>query len=246
MKQQFTELFAGASIRGQSHIARHLPNQDAFFIQSYGFGKVFVVADGVGSKPYADIGSRAVVKAVLNGVKLWQGQEGATPKQLLQIIHALWELYIQPYEREHCATTCLFGVYLYGGQLILAQVGDGIIMFLRKDELIVLSEKEDDFLNTTKPIHKVRSYSEWSVQQFDVRNDSFMLLLGTDGVAEDIIEEERSAFMRYLCVKIAQKSTLKKRNTIIKKMLKHWGNRYNTDDKTLIIFNREAMQNADE
>ncbi|WP_251628377.1 PP2C family serine/threonine-protein phosphatase [Niallia sp. MER TA 168] len=242
---QMKVIYAGASVRGPQHVRNNLPNQDAIRIQSFSFGTVMVVADGVGSRKLSDIGSKMVTKAVVEGVKIWKKQQGASSTHLLRLIHALFELYVHPYERDECATTCLFAVLLTDGRLILAQVGDGAILLRYQDELMMLAEKEDDFVNITTPITRVRTLSDWSVKEIAIGADEFTLFLGTDGVSEDLVPEKCSDYIDYLCSEISRATKQKKRNRIIRTKLLNWPNKYNGDDKSLIIFQRKAMLNVD-
>jgi hypothetical protein len=54
----------GASVRGLSHIAEGLPNQDAWAKFHHVWGDGIVVSDGVGSKPFSSFGSHAACLAV--------------------------------------------------------------------------------------------------------------------------------------------------------------------------------------
>lgn len=236
--------YAFASIPGPSHLEKKLPNQDAVCVQPLPFGYVFAVADGMGSKKHSDIGSKAAAKAVVDAVKLWYRNDQPPAHHLLRLIHVLWGMYIEPHDRKDCATTCLFGVYLHSGSLILAQIGDGVVMLHHQDELHVLKEKEDEYFNETTPLHHAQTLNDWSLKEYDVGQDDFMLFLGTDGVAEDIIEERRTDYMRHLLAEITRYRKQKRRNLYIKKKLKKWANPNNSDDKSLIIFSRKVIEDG--
>ncbi|WP_129727903.1 PP2C family serine/threonine-protein phosphatase [Ectobacillus funiculus] len=237
--------YAFASVPGPAHVANNLPNQDAVRIQPFSFGYVFVVADGMGSKKYSDIGSKAATKAVVEAVKDWYHKDSAPIHHIIRLVHVLWGLYIEPYASNDCATTCLFGVYLHNGTVILAQIGDGVIILHHQNELHVLKEKGDEYYNETMPLHSAQTLNDWAIKQFNVGQDDFMLFLGTDGVAEDIIEERRADYMQYLLDEITKYRKQKRRNLCIKKKLKTWANPNNTDDKSLIIFSRKVIKDVD-
>ena len=55
----------GISVRGPGHVRACLPNQDAFHVDSYKWGDVAVVSDGVGSCPTSEHGSSAACRAVV-------------------------------------------------------------------------------------------------------------------------------------------------------------------------------------
>jgi len=54
----------GASVRGPGHVATCEPNQDAWTSFHRVWGDGIVVSDGVGSKPFANVGSDAACFAV--------------------------------------------------------------------------------------------------------------------------------------------------------------------------------------
>ena len=60
-----------ASIKGMLHENANIPNQDAYSVKRYKFGTILVVSDGLGSKKYSDIGSKAVGKAINRAVQIW-------------------------------------------------------------------------------------------------------------------------------------------------------------------------------
>jgi hypothetical protein len=236
--------YAFASVQGPSHIAKNLPNQDAVLLQHLAFGYIFVVADGMGSKKHSDIGSKAATKAVVEAVKDWIQKENAPTHHLLRLIHVLWGLYIDPYETDDCSTTCLFGIYLNNGTVILAQIGDGVVMLHLQNELHVLKEKDDEYFNETMPLHHAKTINDWTIKQFFVGEDDFTLFLGTDGVAEDIVEDLRADYMHYLLDEIGTYRKQKRRNLCIKRKLRTWANQNNSDDKSLIIFSRRVIEDV--
>lgn len=231
--------YAWASVIGPSHILNELPNQDACAVLSLKEGMAFVVSDGVGSKKHSDIGSKEVIKAVKQAIKTWYQFPHASANHLLSLIHTYWEMGILPYDRDDCSATCLFAVILNDNRCIIGQVGDGVILFKLGKDHYVLHEKEDDYVNVTLPLHLARR-KDWKIEDFFI-DDSFEILLATDGVSEDLIKEKRFHFMTDLVEKISDVKGQKKKNSKIKNMLKKWGNPYNSDDKSLIIYSRRVM-----
>lgn len=64
----------GVSVRGTAHEACGLPNQDSFLIRKTQNGVAAVVADGLGSKPYADAGSRQACRAAIRAIKTFENR----------------------------------------------------------------------------------------------------------------------------------------------------------------------------
>lgn len=235
------EYYAGATITGQSHLEIGQKNQDNFSITKYNFGLVMVVADGLGSKKYSDIGSRQVCKSVGEAVKVWFKKSDAPIEMLIKLIHSIWNMLIYPYPKNECSTTCLFSIILNDGRVVLGQLGDGLIYYLQNNSLTVLDEKHDDFVNITTSMSSVKSINDWKYKIINISNDNFSLFMTTDGLSEDIIVEKRKDFLIYLLKKIKCKTNQKSRNITIKKILKNCEGEYNNDDKTLIIYSREEI-----
>lgn len=232
--------YAWSSVRGPGHILRDLPNQDACVVLSLKEGIAFIMSDGVGSKKHADVGSKAVVKAVKMAIQTWYKFPQAPANHLLRLIHTYWDLCVLPYNRDDCAATCLFAVILHNERCIIGQVGDGVILFKLAGECYVLQEKEEDYLNVTTPLHLARR-SDWQIEDFYIEGD-FELLLATDGVSEDLVKENRFYFMTHLVELIEGEALQKKKNRKLKKLLQTWKNRYSTDDKSLIIYSGKVMK----
>jgi serine/threonine protein phosphatase PrpC len=230
-------IYSGATIKGQTHHVSALPNQDSFLIKKYSFGIVTVVADGLGSKKHSDIGSKSVCRAVSKAARIWSNYKDAPIEQLIRIIHNLWDLEILPYEKNDCGTTCLFCIFLFRGDIVFGQLGDGVIAYSMDQHFKILSNKNDAFLNFTQSIHSVQTLDHWTYHIEKFKGTDFSLLMATDGVSEDLIEEKRHAFMNYMIEQISEEETLTNRNRIVKKTLQNWITPYSYDDKTLILLN---------
>ncbi len=63
--------YGAASVIGKAHLDDALPNQDAFLIKKMSYGTIIVMADGMGSKKKADIGSKMICRAVCEAVEVW-------------------------------------------------------------------------------------------------------------------------------------------------------------------------------
>lgn len=237
------EYYGGATITGQSHLEIGQKNQDHFSITKYNFGLVMVVADGLGSKKHSDIGSNQVCKAVGEATKIWFKKNDAPIELLIKLIHNIWDMLIYPHPKNECSTTCLFAIILNDGRVVLAQLGDGIIYYLKNNSLVVFDEKNDDFINITNSMSSVKSINDWKYTIINISNDNFSLFMTTDGLSEDIIFEKRKDFMLYILKKLKYKTNQKRKNFVIKKILHDCEGEYNSDDKTLIVYSREERIN---
>jgi serine/threonine protein phosphatase PrpC len=236
-------LYGGASVRGAGHIKNNVENQDAYSIREYKFGVVLVVADGLGSKEQSSTGSQAVCKSVCEGIEIWNKKGRCSEESLILLIHNLWRMNIYPYTQRECGTTCLFAVHFHDGEVLLAQIGDGMISYIQKDEFNILHEKDDEFGNFTNSIDQVKNINEWTIKSINTNKNPFKIMLATDGVSEDLIPEKRRDLLCYLTNILKNEKSYKKRNLKLKNILKNWLTKHTIDDKTIVVFEYEVSSN---
>ena len=231
-------LVRGVSVKGPQHIRSKKSNQDSFMIKDLKCGKVAVVADGMGSCKYARVGSRAICEAVCESCEIWSRYKKPQLALLFQMIMNLWYLKISPLPKEQCKTTCMFVFYNYDGDVIIAQVGDGIIAYKHGDEFNIFFEKEDDFSNETLSVSKITKLSQWNIKRFNVKKEErFSLFICTDGISEDLIPEKREDFLEALLNLYKDRSSWKK-DARLPKLLKKWPTPKHGDDKTIVVFHK--------
>lgn len=232
---------AGCTLIGKSHIDLGIINQDSFIIREYSFGTVMVVADGLGSLIYSNIGSKMVCEAVCEASKIWINNDNKNIRNLIKLIHILWEMKISPYEKNDCGTTCLFSLVINDtNRVIIGQIGDGLLAYITGNELSILKEKNDDFLNITNSMHNVKKFSEWTYDEFILESNNLTLLMCTDGISEDIVENKQKEFILELESMLTNKKSMKQRNKKLKKILKAWKTPYSDDDKTIILYMKKG------
>jgi len=196
---------------------------------------VLSVADGLGSSKYSHIGSLYSVKATKKAIIEWRKLRNRDTNILLQLINFYWNLYIRDinYKKDDCQSTCLF-VYIdkYTKEVIIGQLGDGMIYF-KSDDILYLSENLDDF-NYTKSLGKSINISDWNIFYSKINLNNFKCILATDGVSDDIVASKEEEFLDTLIFKMADKN-LKSRNYVIKDILQNWLTKFHNDDKTICI-----------
>ncbi len=229
----------GASVKGPAHIKSGLPNQDAWMARQLSFGSIICVCDGLGSRKNSDLGSKMACVSVIEAAKIWVLNDKALVNTLLQLIHSIWNLKIQPLSADECATTCLFTIKLNSGRCILAQLGDGLIMAKTYDtNIIQLEESEEDFTNFTTGLGIAKSLSEWKIKEYFENDPIQTIVLCTDGISEDILEHNRKNYMKYVVEKYAPLTGIKRWHTIIND-LKNWPTPSHSDDKTIAVMHED-------
>ena len=229
----------GTSVRGPGHVRACMPNQDAFHVDSYKWGDVAVVSDGVGSCPTSEHGSSAACRAVVESIESWTQAE-ADVNALLGRIYCNWLKWVKPFKPRESAATCLFAFRPVEGNMIFGMLGDGLIAILKNDGSYVelCDDKEDCFSNQTSALSAETEIGQWCVKETD-QEECAAVLLCTDGIADDLLPERREGFVRWIFEK-GRPLPLVSMIRETRKMLENWPTPKHTDDKTIVcLFRRE-------
>ena len=225
----------GISVRGTAHAYHGLPNQDAFLIRKTQNGVAAVVADGLGSKPYADVGAQQACRAAVRAIKTFENRSDIAFSDLLMLIQSYWISALTAYPASNCSATCLF-LYVTDTDITAARLGDGMICLLGKnaaDSVVLTDEKEDSFANATDCLTSEHILSKWEIKKYE-RSLFTSAVICTDGIASDLQDGAHRDFVRELTIQSVQKSVYKNRSDA-KKWLTAWPVTGSGDDKTLIF-----------
>ena len=209
--------------------------QDAFGIINKNAFTLLIVADGLGSAKYSDFGAQKAVVSVEKAINSWRSLKKKDLKVLIQLVHFNWNLLIGDSEldKTDCSTTCLFAyIDKIDKKLILAQLGDGLLLFQDCSEIVFLKSYDD--YNYTKSLGSSKSFSDWNIKLIDINLHEFKLLICTDGISEDIVENKEFEFTKNL---ISEMEKLKhsNRNKYLTELLENWPTKFHSDDKTICI-----------
>lgn len=227
----------GVSVIGPEHIKNNISNQDSFSIVKNDNYTLLVISDGMGSKKYADIGSKkacyAVRKAICNYMKL--KQKSMSFSLLFKNIINIWENSLLPYLAKDCSSTCLFS-FITKDKILLARLGDGMICLLGKnkqDDLLITDEKKEEFINSSNSLSDTLAYQEFEYKVVD-REKIKAILITTDGISSDLKENSHIPFSRDLIKSLKTQNIFNRKKSLIK-MLKEWPVAHHTDDKTIVV-----------
>ena len=196
---------------------------------------VFVVSDGLGSALNSDFGSKSVLVAVRKAAKEWIALKKKDEKVLLQLIHFYWNLEIldSEFDKKDCLSTCLFAIIIHTEKrVILGQLGDGLICYKSDNKEEIISSNTD--YNYTKALGASTKIEDWNLVSAKINLADFKLLMATDGVSEDIVENKEIDFTISLVENLTNISK-NSRTKYIKRMLENWPTRFHSDDKTILI-----------
>ena len=236
-RKNINEYYGYASVRGQSHIATKTPNQDAVKIRKTQYGITLVVADGVGSHKYSQIGSRTIVKSVTDAFYMFEsGQIPVT--DITATAYKLFKKRVPKSKNTQSSTTCIFAHISEKHGLFVGQVGDGACYIELNDTFTTLKGKESEFANLVVPLNPSLESAEWHTRHFKADKEAKLrILLATDGVSNDIIPEKENQCLGHYCNEVKNIDAFG-RNRFIRKTLKHWDVPGSSDDKTMIVYSR--------
>jgi serine/threonine protein phosphatase PrpC len=230
--------YFGASAVGPRHRAQGEPNEDSWLGARGAFGTLVVVSDGMGSRRDARRGAKMACRAVLDAVRAWHKAGACSLDELLSGIEPRWCSLIAPSTARDCAATCLFALAHVRGQVYVAAIGDGIALLRTQRGLEwVVGPRSAGFANETDSLGHSAS---WTSRTFP-REGGDVVLLATDGVADDLLPERIDGFLQWLMDDFAGMVPAQ-RWRALQRELQDWPTPHHTDDKTLaVLAQREAV-----
>ena len=220
----------GASVIGPAHILNHSPNQDALFLQGRQGGWITSVCDGVGSCVHSDIGSKVASKAVQHTLR---ENRMLMPHEVTNAdIHAKWLQHIKPYAVHEVATTCLYGQVLPGGETVVGQLGDGLILYRENGIFHQLTLNRMGYGNQTAVLWKQHTPEQWLNARFTLQKPGDGVILMTDGISDDLIVDFLPAFFEVM-YQTALRCNRRQAKRWLEKELRDWATPKHGDDKTL-------------
>lgn len=232
----------GVSVIGPLHIRENIPNQDYWLGKEYSWGSILVVSDGLGSKPYADVGSKAACESVVKIAEKWDFDKDFDQDRFTNRIHSEWLRRISPLRAEDCSATCLFAIQV-GGNCFLGKLGDGLICLGSRSDQAYLEVSHDNsqgFSNLTLSLYSRHYSSDWQVSIHDSSLYDFVFMC-TDGIADDLLQENIKDFacgvVENYEPKVSGGEALKAPEWLI-----NWPVKGHSDDKTFALMVRKVLK----
>ena len=209
-------------------------NQDAVMHRFWKNNWCIAVCDGMGSKPLSHIGSSLACQSVYEVLK--HCDFSLAEKEVAKKIYIYWlkllkDKNILPTD---AATTCLFAWGNRQGNVRLFQLGDGAIYYQSESFGHVGVKSDDLFSNQTNALGYSKKWDDWSYKEIDLTDPNHGIILMTDGISEDLLNERRFTSA------LIQKATLhsvRRLKKYIQHELIHWPTPQHSDDKSIgIVF----------
>lgn len=217
---------------GPSHIANGMPNQDFAQLCISKKITVGVVCDGLGSKKYSHIGSKALAKSLISAASIFDFSKNLNLFE--PVLKSLWDVNIYPYSNEDCKTTLLFCI-IKNSKIYIGRVGDGAIVVLGKKDVVVL--EKDEFANITNSFGGTTKI-DWQVFQ---EQDIEAVIIFTDGISDDIASSQMINFAKSFVSEYKNMKQNKKKRAIYR-WLKNWPVKGHSDDKSILALQRQTSE----
>lgn len=228
------ELLA-ASARGPGHEQLGTGNEDAWIAARLTGGSVIAVADGMGSKPEAAVGARTACDAAVVAMDLWWRGPAQEVQALPDLIEATWRAWLGRVDPSDARSTCLVAGISDDGSLVVAALGDGIVLVVdERDEVDVVTDERTGFGNETYALGDRGSRSPWRLRVTPQVGPGTAVLLATDGVADDLLPEARAGFARHVISSFGGLPEWE-RGFALWRELRDWPTPGHSDDKTVAV-----------
>lgn len=232
------------AVQGRSHIKSDIPCQDKTYSAVDNDTQVIALADGAGSAKLSHYGAETVTKFICSELiekfdAYFATNDGAAVKQ--QLIEGLLKSLNETSKHLDCeikelASTLLF-VAVKNEHFIIAHIGDGVIGYLKNDELKIASQPENgEFVNTT-----VFTTSKDTIMTMKLIKGSLGQIQGfvlmSDGTETSLYSKKERKLADVL-KKIMQMSTVISTNKVQEQLKQSFENviiQATTDDCSIVI-----------
>ena len=213
------------AVKGRSHEKVNMPCQDKTYALFENDVQTIALADGAGSAKLSHFGAETVTRCICEAMvqkfdDYFNNEDGMTVKQ--QMIEVIEKRLEQTAKQQECdmidlASTLLF-VAIKDNKFIMAHIGDGIIGYLKQDELkIATHPMNGEFINTTVFTTSMDVVRETRLIKGGVEEIKGFVLM-SDGTESSLYNKKDDKFADV--VKKIMKMSMKSEIKIVEKQLK--------------------------
>ena len=195
------------TVRGRRHIESNEPNQDAMYICTNKDNGIAVVADGLGSCRYSELGAKIAVDSTVSVLQehLARYQHGFFMENIIakKIVND-WRLELGA-KATQADSTLLFCA-VAKSYLLVGGIGDGLAQWCFTDGTIGCLNGYDLFTNHTNSLAMPEAVRKFEVQIIPVlpQHLPVIILLASDGIADDLEKNKKQLLAQYLCDKVLE------------------------------------------
>lgn len=197
-----------------------------------------IVADGLGSCKHSDEGSLKITEIVENWLLSKLSEYAYLSYNVSNImtkrIVEEWNAAYGVKEVFNYDTTMHMAIF-YKGSLLIGGIGDGMALISVDDQICKDTiDSRNLFSNVTNSMCSldVNELLEYEIVKAEEFNEKIVMILATDGIADDLIPEKKLTLPNYFGEVIQENGvdTLQKK---LKEWIEDWETESHSDDKTL-------------
>jgi serine/threonine protein phosphatase PrpC len=179
---------AAASMIGAGHLQSGQPRQDAYNFMVGESGRLYVaIADGLGSKPYSQLGAHLFVESVLVAAAQAEATDGAQPgaARLLALAgDRMARIITEAYGIDPRTAECVGAVAVFSDTgCVIARVGDVSAFTLRAGSFAEGFPAEGGLVNIVSATMPYQKEADVEIAELD---PAAVVVFGTDGLANDL------------------------------------------------------------
>lgn len=224
-------LFASAAtVIGPAHLEGGEPNQDAVFLRGHRGGWFLAVADGLGSRKLSHVGSALAVRTAYR--RLRSDLLERSRRDAILGFYRDWLDALPGSAPGLMATTLLAASCDRSGRCVIAQLGDGLVLYRTRGEFGALGDGRVGFANETAALGVTKAFSAWRFAEVELTQPGDGVVLMTDGLADDLQPERLDGFARKLMWEAAKRGRRRGKRWL-EQQLAAWPTAMHADDKTV-------------
>ena len=225
----------GASVTGPGHLELGEGCQDAHSVKGWRGGWIAAVADGLGSRTHSALGAQVAVRSAHAVARKWERStawRSLPSRDVATEIYRRWLQTVPWSDKAVAATTLLLAICDVDGYTRVWQIGDGLIVSVVNGKAEIHTPERSGFGNETRALGVDTAWSAWHSTDLVLAGADDMLLLMTDGIADDIPQDLIDGFACTVRREIRKRSRRGARKWLQREFTQ-WATPGHSDDKTL-------------
>jgi hypothetical protein len=224
---------ACSTVIGPAHAEAFEACQDASGTRGWRGGWIACVADGLGSRPHSGRGAQCAVRVATRVLRA-ERDHRQDMRTLATRIYREWLRVVGPDRARDAATTLLIAACDAKGRVRTWQLGDGLVLIRSGGKTRSLTPPRKGFANETRALGIDKSWSDWSIHEFQLSLPGDQVILMTDGIADELDPLRTPTFPQAVYRHLARLSRRRARGWL-RHELTHWASPGHSDDKSLAL-----------
>lgn len=250
MNDEYLFTYNAISVRGERHQRINQENQDFFTCNIRKEVKYLIVADGVGSALHSQKGAEKAVtlleQMIVESLHNLSNVSESVMNTFYSKFRDNWKKCFPKTYYDYDTTLRFVLIFKHG--VFLGSIGDGMVISSTGKSVVYLKEERDSFSNQTYSLASDHAENQFKSKYipFDTMNDlPIVVILMTDGVADDLKSDRLKQLPIYLYQEIKVKGVIRMQKEISDWII-NWKTNNHSDDRTFCMFTMSKGDSKDE